>query len=126
MAKTMSVKDRENARMGRAVAGMLSGESEKETAERKENTETSVKGNLQHENEIPLAEQVVLLKKQLEEAKKQVDIKSSKKERIKNVRVNLLMYKDIADALKEKCRKQKISVNDLMNQLAEKWVNGDI
>lgn len=72
------------------------------------------------------SEMVEALKKQLYEAKAAFKIQSTRKTRIKDTRVNLLMYKDIYDALKKKCKKENISVNDCMNQLAEKWVNEEI
>jgi len=69
------------------------------------------------------AETIESLKKQLEEAKAALKIQSTRKTRTKDTRVNLLMYKDVYEALKEKCKKLDVSVNDCMNQLAEKWIN---
>ncbi len=67
-------------------------------------------------------ETIESLKKQLEEARAALKVQSTRKARIKDTRVNLLMYKDVYEGLKKKCRKENVSVNDCMNQLAEKWI----
>ena len=80
---------------------------------------SSAESHIFHDNE---SETIESLKRQLEEAKAALKIQSSKKTRIKDTRVNLLMYKDVYEALKKKCKKEDVSVNDCMNQLAEKWI----
>ena len=118
--KQIGIKEKEKNRKN-AVVGMISNEVMEITAGQNEtdNPET----NLHTDNS---SETVESLKKQLEEAKAALKVKSTRKTRIKNTRVNLLMYKDIYDDLKKKCKKENISVNDCMNQLAEKWVNEQI
>ena len=117
-AKQMGIKEKEQNRK-KSVAEMISSEVAEAVSEQNESVaaEDSVQQN--YESEL---ETIESLKKQLEEAKAALKVQSSRKTRIKDTRVNLLMYKDVYDALKKKCKKENISVNDCMNQLAEKWV----
>ena len=115
--KQMGIKEKEQNRKN-AVLGMISNKV-METTEGKNRTDT-IENNLHTDSGSETAES---LKKQLEEAKAALKVQSTRKTRIKNTRVNLLMYKDIYDGLKKKCKKENISVNDCMNQLAERWVN---
>ena len=117
-AKQIGIKEKEENRK-KSVAGMISSEVAGAVAE--QNESVAVEDNMQQNNESEL-ETIESLKKQLEEAKAALKVQSSRKTRIKNTRVNLLMYKDVYDALKKKCKKEDISVNDCMNQLAEKWI----
>lgn len=118
--KQMGIKEKEQNRKN-AVLGMISNEVMETTAG--QNKIDSPESNLHTDN---VSETVESLKKQLEEAKAALKVKSTRKTRIKNTRVNLLMYKDVYNDLKKKCKKENISVNDCMNQLAEKWVNEEI
>lgn len=114
--KQIGIKEKEKNRKN-AVLGMISSEV-METAAGHDEAD-----NLNTDAGSETAES---LKKQLGEAKAALKIQSTRKTRIKDTRVNLLMYKDIYDALKKKCKKENMSVNDCMNQLAEKWVNEEI
>ncbi len=116
-AKQMGIKEKEQSRKN-AVLGMISSEVTEAVAEQNETNNSE--DNL-HPGSEP--ETIESLKKQLEEARAALKIQSTRKTRIKDTRVNLLMYKDVYNALKKKCKKENISVNDCMNQLAEKWVN---
>ena len=113
--KQIGIKEKEKNRKN-AVLGMISSEV-METAAGHDEAD-----NLNTDAGSETAES---LKKQLGGAKA-LKIQSTRKTRIKDTRVNLLMYKDIYDALKKKCKKENMSVNDCMNQLAEKWVNEEI
>lgn len=114
--KQIGIKEKEKNRKN-AVRGMISSEV-METAAGHDEAD-----NLNTDAGSETAES---LKKQLDEAKAALKIQSTRKTRIKDTRVNLLMYKDIYDALKKKCKKENMSVNDCMNQLAEKWANEEI
>lgn len=114
--KQIGIKEKEKNRKN-AVLGMISSEVMEIAAGHNEADNLNTDAG---------SETVEALKKQLGEAKAALKIQSTRKTRIKNTRVNLLMYKDIYDALKKKCKKENISVNDCMNQLAEKWVNEEI
>ena len=115
----MGIKEKEQNRKN-TVLGMISSEVAETVVEQ---DKTNILKNI-HQNDEP--ETIESLKKQLEEAQSLLKIQSTRKTRIKDTRVNLLMYKDVYDALKKKCKKENISVNDCMNQLAEKWVNKQI
>lgn len=115
--KQMGIKEKEQSRKN-AVLGMISSEVVETVVEQ---DETNASEDKLQQNDEP--ETIESLKKQLEEAKSALKIQSTRKTRIKDTRVNLLMYKDVYAALKKKCKKENISVNDCMNQLAEKWVN---
>ena len=118
--KQMGIKEKEQSRKN-SVLGMISNEVAEATAEQNktDNLEDSPQTNDEPET-------IESLKKQLEEARAALKIQSTRKTRIKDTRVNLLMYKDVYENLKKKCKKEKISVNDCMNQLAEKWINEQI
>ena len=115
--KQVGIKEKEQSRKN-AVLGMISSEVAETVVEQNETNEPEEK--LQQNDE---PETIESLKKQLEEARSALKIQSTRKTRIKDTRVNLLMYKDVYNALKSKCKKENISVNDCMNQLAEKWIN---
>lgn len=115
-AKQIGIKEKEQNRKN-AVAGMISSEVAEAVTE--QDKSSSAESHIFHDNE---SETIESLKRQLEEAKAALKIQSSKKTRIKDTRVNLLMYKDVYEALKKKCKKEDVSVNDCMNQLAEKWI----
>lgn len=117
--KQMGIKEKEQSRKN-PVLGMISSEVAEAAAEQ---NKTDDEDNLQVNSE---PETIESLKKQLEEARAALKIQSTRKTRIKDTRVNLLMYKDVYEALKKKCKKEKVSVNDCMNQLAEKWINEQI
>ncbi len=116
-AKQIGIKEKERSRRN-PVSGMISNEVVEAVTEQNEIEDS--KDNIQSDDE---PETIESLKRQLKEAKDALRVQSTRKTRIKDTRVNLLMYKDIYDALKSKCKKENISVNDCMNQLAEKWVN---
>ena len=115
-SKQMGIREKEKSRKN-SVLGMIINEVVEAVVEQNEtnNSEDNLK-----KSEEP--ETIESLKKQLEEAKAALKIQSTRKTRIKDTRVNLLMYKDTYDALKKKCKRENISVNDCMNQLAEKWI----
>lgn len=115
-AKQIGIKEKEQSRKN-AVAGMISSEVVEAVTEQDKSTGTENCISQSSESET-----IESLKKQLEEAKDALKVQSSKKTRIKDTRVNLLMYKDVYEALKKKCKKEDVSVNDCMNQLAEKWI----
>lgn len=117
--KQIGIKEKEQNRRN-SIAGMISSEVAEAMAEQNEALTDEDRTLENNENELQTIES---LKKQLEEAKAALKIQSSKKTRIKDTRVNLLMYKDVYDALKKKCKKENVSINDCMNQLAEKWIN---
>jgi len=117
-SKQIGIKEKESGRKN-PVLGMISNEVSGKVTEQNLVTDETDK-TLQTNSEI---ETIESLKKQLEEAKAALKVQSTKKTRIKDTRVNLLMYKDVYNALKSKCKKENISVNDCMNQLAEKWIN---
>ena len=119
--KQIGIKEKEQGRKN-PVLGMISNEVSARFEE-KNSDENKADRNLQADSEN---ETIESLKKQLEEAKAALKIQSTKKTRIKDTRVNLLMYKDVYSALKSKCKKENISVNDCMNQLAERWINESI
>ncbi len=116
--KQIGIKEKEQNRKS-PVAGMISSEVTEAVAE--QNQTVNSDDNILQEN-VNEAETIESLKKQLEEAKAALKVQSTRKTRIKDTRVNLLMYKDIYEGLKKKCKEENISVNDCMNQLAEKWV----
>lgn len=113
-AKQIGIKEKGQNRRN-SVKEMISSEV-MEAAEQNEAVDSILQDN---ESET---ETIESLKKQLEEAKAALKVQSNRKTRIKDTRVNLLMYKDVYDALKKKCKKENVSVNDCMNQLAEKWI----
>ena len=117
-AKQIGIKEKEENRR-KSVAGMISSEVTEAVAE--QNEAVTAEDSMLQDNESE-SETIESLKKQLEEAKAALKVQSSRKTRIKDTRVNLLMYKDVYDALKRKCKKENVSVNDCMNQLAEKWI----
>ncbi len=117
-AKQIGIKEKEQNRRN-SVAGMISSEVTEAVAE--QNQSVNSDDNILQEN-VDEAETIDSLKRQLEEAKAALKVQSTRKTRIKNTRVNLLMYKDVYEGLKEKCKKENVSVNDCMNQLAEKWI----
>ena len=117
--KQIGIKEKERSRRN-PVSGMISNEVVEAVTE--QNDIEDSKDNLQSESDDE-SETIESLKRQLKEAKDALRVQSTRKTRIKDTRVNLLMYKDVYDALKSKCKKENISVNDCMNQLAEKWVN---
>lgn len=117
-SKQIGIKEKEQARKA-VVSEMISSEvSTVQAKEQDEQQEQKQTGTATEE-----AETIESLKKQLEEARAALKIQSTRKTRTKDTRVNLLMYKDVYEALKEKCKKLDVSVNDCMNQLAEKWIN---
>lgn len=118
--KQMGIKEKEQNRKN-PVSGMISSEVAEAAAEQ---NKTDVVEESPQTNDEP--ETIESLKKQLEEARAALKIQSTRKTRIKDTRVNLLMYKDVYEDLKKKCKKEKISVNDCMNQLAEKWINEQV
>jgi len=116
--KQIGIKEKEQNRRN-SVAGMISSEVTEAIAgqDKSANLEDELlQGNLSE------AETIESLKRQLEEAKAALKVQSTRKTRIKDTRVNLLMYKDVYEGLKKKCKKENVSVNDCMNQLAEKWI----
>lgn len=115
--KQIGIREKERSRRN-PVSGMISNEvAEAVTGQNKID---DPKDDLRSDDE---PETIESLKRQLKEAKDALRVQSTRKTRIKDTRVNLLMYKDVYDALKAKCKKENISVNDCMNQLAEKWAN---
>ena len=118
MTKQIGIKEKEQNRRN-LVAGMISSEVTEAVAE--QNKAANSEDDIMQENESE-AETIESLKKQLEEAKAALKVQSTRKTRIKDTRVNLLMYKDVYEGLKKKCKKENVSVNDCMNQLAEKWI----
>ena len=119
--KQIGIKEKEQSRKN-PVSSMISNEVSGRFEE-KDSAADKADSNLQADSET---ETIESLRKQLEEAKSALKIQSTKKTRIKDTRVNLLMYKDVYSALKSKCKKENISVNDCMNQLAERWINENI
>lgn len=115
-AKQIGIKEKEQSRKN-AVAGMISNEVVEAVTEQDKSP-----GTENYFSQSSESETIESLKRQLEEAKAALKVQSSKKTRIKDTRVNLLMYKDVYEALKKKCKKEDVSVNDCMNQLAEKWI----
>lgn len=115
--KQIGIREKEQSRRN-PVSGMISNEVAEAVTE--QNKIDDSESNLQSDNE---PETIESLKRQLREAKAALKVQSTRKTRIKDTRVNLLMYKDVYEALKAKCKKEDISVNDCMNQLAEKWIN---
>lgn len=118
MSKQIGIKEKEQNRRD-SFADMISREFTEALAEQDKvaNSEDDKMQEIESE-----AETIESLKKQLEEAKAALKVQSTRKTRIKDTRVNLLMYKDVYEGLKKKCKKENISVNDCMNQLAEKWI----
>lgn len=121
-SKQIGIKEKEQNRKN-PVLGMISSEVAGMAAETAVNDQIHLENDSQSDSE---SETIESLKKQLEEAKAALKVQSTKKTRIKDTRVNLLMYKDVYNALKSKCKKENISVNDCMNQLAEKWINESV
>lgn len=118
MSKPIGIKEKERERKN-VVSEMISTEV---LGLQANDTDTGRDGQLMGDEAPQDAETMESLKKQLEEARAALEVRSTRKTRVKDTRVNLLMYKDTCEALKKECKKQGISVNDCMNQLAEKWI----
>lgn len=116
-AKQIGIKEKEQSRKN-PVSGMISNEVTEAVTQKNKMDDLENSPQLNDEPET-----IESLKRQLQEAKAALKVQSTRKTRIKDTRVNLLMYKDVYEALKAKCKKEDISVNDCMNQLAEKWAN---
>lgn len=116
-AKQIGIKEKEQNRRS-SVAGMISSEVSEAIAE--QDKVSNMQSDLLQDKESE-PETIESLKEQLEQARAALKVQSSRKTRVKDTRVNLLMYKDVYEALKKKCKKENVSVNDCMNQLAEKW-----
>lgn len=134
MAKQMSIKEKEEQRKNKSTvaSGMINADvkkiaQEQGVQEQEESIEDNLQPDAEHEvDNKPGTEQETIeaLKKQLEEAKAALKVEKKKK-RTKDKKVNILMYPDLYEALQKKCKKQKISVTECLNQLAEIWVNQD-
>ena len=101
-SKQIGIKEKEQNRKN-PVLGMISSEVAGMAAETTVDDQIHLKNDSQSDSE---SETIESLKKQLEEAKAALKVQSTKKTRIKDTRVNLLMYKDVYNALKSKCKKE--------------------